>query len=220
MLVRGRRGLRETFAFIAVCSMALTVAAEAELPDSITRYEIRRNSEIEHLEVVRTRSRIEHRYATRGMTEVWTRDDRGELEHWKAFHGPRRSVHYTPGDLRTVRSEPAWEQLATLIHPEERARLTQSKIKGAHVALTGTIDHQRTRVRWNSALGWAEEMVIGSREHNTRFRLLSTKPCAEDMCRPTDMATFREIEFADLGDAEHDEFVRSFLAQFARAHSH
>jgi hypothetical protein len=216
--------LSQAFVLFAVALGTVTAAAQGGLSSSLARYEIRRGDHVERLEVVRTQERVEHRYATRGMTEIWSRDGRGELSHWKVFHKAGRSVHYTAGDLRTIQVEPSWEKLATLINPDERAHLksrgTRRTESGTLSVLEGLIDQQRARVLWNEQTSWAQEIVIGAQGDKTRFRLLSSEACSASACAPLDTAEVREIEFADLGDSENDPFVRSFLASFAHGHAH
>jgi len=128
---------------LAVAGLATPAAgAQGTLSLSIAHYEVTHDGRTERLDMVRTSDRIEHRYITRGITEVWSRDPRGELSHWKVFHQPKRSVHYTAGDLRTIEAEPLWEQLATLINPGERAKL---KAKGSKRTPHGPATPSRQR---------------------------------------------------------------------------
>jgi hypothetical protein len=211
---------------LAVAGLATpAVEAQGALSLSIAHYEVTHDGRTERLDVVRTNDRIEHRYLTRGITEVWSRDPHGELSHWKVFHQPKRSVHYTAGDLRTIEAEPSWEQLATLINPTERAKLKAKGSKrtpnGPATLLEGKLDHQQARVLWNEPTGWAEEVALGAGGKGKKYRLLSAEACSPTLCAPFDTGSVREIEFADLGDMESDPFVRSFLATFAgHGHAH
>jgi hypothetical protein len=213
---------------LAAAVLATAAAGAQGAPSlSIAHYEITHDGRSERLDVVRTNDRIEHRYLTRGITEVWSRDARGELSHWKVFHQAKHSVHFTAGDLRTIEAEPSWEQLATLISPSERAKLkakgSRRTAHGPAILLEGLIDHQRARVLWNEPAGWPEEVALGSGDKRKKYSLLSAEACSTRMCAPFDTSSVREIEFADLGDMESDPFVRSFLATFAghgHAHTH
>lgn len=201
------------------------VGAQGALPLSIAHYEVTHDGRNERLDVMRKGDRIEHRYLTRGITEVWTRASNGELEHWKVFQQAQRSVHYTAGDLRTIEAEPSWEQLATLISPADRAKLKAkgTKRSGATktTVLEGKLEHQQARLLWNEATGWAQELALGAGHHQKKYRLLSAEACSPTSCAPLDISRVREIEFADLGDMETDPFVRTFLATFAgHAHAH
>lgn len=209
----------------AAGSTSPAVRAEGALPSSIAHYELTHDGRTERLDVVRASDRVEHRYLTRGITEVWNRNSSGELEHWKVFIQAERSVHYTAGDLRTIEAEPSWEQLATLINPSERTKLKAKGLKrtshGTAAVLEGELEHQRARVLWNDASGWAEEIALGSSGHRKMYRLASNEACTANTCAAFDTSSVREIEFADLGDMESDPFVRSFLATFAgHSHSH
>jgi hypothetical protein len=211
---------------LAVTRLATPAAgAQSILSPSIAHYEVSHEARTERLDMVRTADRIEHRYLTRGVSEVWSRTPRGELEHWKVFHQPKRSVHYTAGDLRTIEAEPSWEQLATLIHPAERLKLktkgTRRVGAGTATVLEGELAHQRARVLWNASTGWAQEVALGAGHHRKKYRLLAAEACSPATCAPFDASSVREIEFADLGDMETDPFVRTFLATFAgHAHAH
>jgi hypothetical protein len=55
-------------------------------------------------------------------------------------------------------------------------------------------------------------------EKGVRLRLLSVKPCTDALCAKEDVANYRELQFADLGDMEHDPFVRSFMASAGHHH--
>jgi hypothetical protein len=211
-------------ALVLASSGLVTPRAEAQgaLLLSVAHYDVRHGGRTERLDVVRMKDRVEHRYLTRSITEVWSRDARGELSHWKVFHQAKRSVHYTAGDLRTIEAMPSWEQLATLINPGERAKLKAKGTKrtphGPATLLEGQIDHQQARVLWNEPAGWAEEVALGAGSKSKKYRLLSVEACAASTCAPFDTNSVREIEFADLGDMESDPFVRSFLATFAAGH--
>lgn len=205
-------------------STARWAAAQSALPALLARYEMKRGKHVEQFELLRTERRIEHRYVDRALTEVWERDARGELAHWKIFHRAGRVVHYTPGDLRTIHVEPSWEQLGTLLNPAERARLKhvgKRRVRGELVSvLRGTIAGRSGRLLWLDTLELSTAMTLGTGSDATSVQLVGSQPCDVTSCAPASTLEYREIEFADLGDSERDPFVRNFLASFSLAHEH
>jgi hypothetical protein len=220
--------LRSTSTLVAaalVLTYAFTAVASTTLPSVLVHYEVRRpRAAAGRFELLRTPSRIEHRFVDRGMTEVWQRDARGELEHWKVFHRDGKAVHYNAGDLRTLHVWPSWEHLGTLIDPTDRTQLTATpkrrKMGGElAVELRGSSSAPIARVLWLEALSVPAELALGRRGENAILRLAALEKC-EQACAPVSMEGFSEIEFADVGDMERDPFVRRFLALTGHGHDH
>ncbi|MET0285132.1 MAG: hypothetical protein ABW352_11700 [Polyangiales bacterium] len=183
--------------FMLLC--ALPASASSEAAAVRARYALRRGDHVEHLELVRVGDRVAHTFVERGVRELWQRDARGELEHWRAYPAEGTSVHYTPGDLRTIRMWPRWDTLTQLISSAELATFKPSK-KGT---LEGTLRGQLARVQWREDVALPKRIVLGK----LTMELLSVEPASA-----VEGDTLRSIEFADLGDMEHDPFVRRFLA--------
>jgi hypothetical protein len=156
-------------AWTATASAPALAGAQRALPALLARYQVGHGDRVERMELLRTDWRIEHRFIDRGLTEVWERDARGELSHWKVFPSAGRVVHYTPGDLRAIHTEPSWEQLATLLSPSERARLKRvgaRRVRGRTVTvLRGELTGGRAQLLWSDALGLGER-VDDRRESN------------------------------------------------------
>lgn len=202
-------------ALTLLASFARSARADAPLPAAVAKFELTRGRQRERLEVVRTASRVEHRYLDRGVTSVWKRSPSGELEHWKVFASRGRAVHYTAGDLRTVHIHADWEELSTLLAPAERAMQGPRRAsKDARRLRTDAAQRPR-RVVWDEERAWPREIVVQSGKRRTRFLLRSSEACSGELCSETDLTSVRETEFADLGDSEHDPFVRWFLAEFS-----
>jgi hypothetical protein len=178
---------------------ALPAGASSEVAAVRARYALRRGGHVEHLEVVRVGDRVAHTFVERGVRELWQRDARGELEHWRAYPAQGTSVHYTPGDLRTIHMWPRWDTLTQLISASERAALEPNK-KGV---LEGMLRGQPARVQWREDVALPKRIVLGK----LTMELLSVEPASV-----VEGDSLRSIEFADLGDMEHDPFVRRFLA--------
>ncbi len=183
---------------ITLC--ALPALASPEAPAVRARYALKRGAHVEHLELARAGDRVAHTFVERGVRELWQRDARGDLEHWRAYPAQGASVHYAPGDLRTINLWPRWETLTQLITAQELATLTPNKKR----ILEGKLRGQDARVEWDAAHALPKRVVLGE----LTMELQAVEPIAE-----VEPDTLRSIEFADLGDMEQDPFVRRFLAQ-------
>lgn len=212
--------LSATFLLLA----ALPVRAEGELPAVLARFAVQHaGGAPEQLVVVRTDTRIEHRFVTRGVVERWRRDARGELEHEKLFPKDGKSVHYTAGDLRTIQYEPSWEQLGSLIGTKERSGLSaagQKKSLGGRTARIsrGQVRGEPAQLEWLADVSLPALLATGHVRERTTVKLVSIEPCSESTCAETPSDALRSIEFADLGDMEYDPFVRRFMAREMPGH--
>jgi hypothetical protein len=144
------------FTWIFVHVVPGAVRAEAEPAPSIARYEARHGKHAERVELLRAARRIEIRYLARGITEVWERDARGELWHTRLYHRAQRVVTFTPGDLRTIHLEPAWEALGRL-SAEKGVRLRLLNVKPCTEALCAAEDVSAYRELQLADLGDMEQ---------------------------------------------------------------
>jgi hypothetical protein len=204
--------------FVALSLALFTAAALAEAPPSVwARYAlIRKGVAVEHLVIVRTGDRVEHRYVERGETDLWRRDARGELEHLKLYPRAGRAVHFTPGDLRTISLAPSWDGLSALVSAAERAGLVaQGKTRAlggrAATVLSGRLRGQPARLTWVPELGLPAALTVGRGDARVALRLVAVDACSGERCTEASRSALRVLEFADLGDMEHDPFARSFL---------
>jgi hypothetical protein len=191
--------------WLAVLFLLCALPAAASEPGLRARYALKRGDHVEHLELVRAGDRVAHTFVERGVRELWQRDARGELEHWRAFPAQGKSVHYTPGDLRTINLWPRWDALTQLISASELATLKPNK-KGV---LAGTLRGLPARVEWRDDVALPKRILIGP----LTMELLSVEPVSA-----VEGDSLQSIEFADLGDKEYDPFVRRFLAHNQHEH--
>jgi len=212
-------------AFVLVAGVTTLARAEGSLPSIFASYRVSNgNHEPEYLDLLRTDTRIEYRLRGGEVTEVWERDDRGELTHLKVFSKARRVVHYTSGDLRTLNLAPSWEELGSLMRSEDRKKLTRrgtSRVAGEPAQrFAGLVDNAPATLLWLEHLGLPGQLTVGRGPKGNTVKLVGARPCSPDICAPFDITGYREIEFADLGDSEHDPFVRSFVAATGLGHAH
>jgi hypothetical protein len=197
------------------------VRADSELPSVVARFALKRaDGSSEHLTLVRSPGRIEHQFLERGYSELWLRDERGELEHVRSFPRDGKSVHYTAGDLQTISLVPDWSALASLLGASELASLaprgTQRVLERRQArVLLGSLRAQPARLVWLDDVALPAQLSLGRGKGKVVITLLSLSACTPALCSPV-RSELRSLEFADLGDMEYDPFVRRFLAQDAQ----
>lgn len=74
---------------------------------------------------VRSDSRIET--AQQDYAEIWERDEREALTLTRVFHGDRKLIEYTPGELRAQRRLKDWSALATILDRRTLERLKRGR---------------------------------------------------------------------------------------------
>ena len=215
-----RRPLTLLFAlcgWLGASPAAEATEARSSLPSVWARYAlIRRGARVEHLVVVRSGDRVEHRYLERAETDLWERDRRGEVEHVQIYPKEKRAVHFTPGDLRTIAMTPHWDGLTGLVSDKERAALgrrgTTASLGGRRAIVHhGTLRGQPARLAWLADLALPANLTLGRGATRVELRLVELQDCSGKRCAETTREDLRVLEFADLGDMEHDPFARRFL---------
>jgi hypothetical protein len=210
-------------ALVCALSSSRLASAEPALPAVHARFELRSHGHREQLELVRDGERIEYRFLSRGYSELWRRDARGELEHVRSYPSAGKSVHYTAGDLRTIGLEADWTSLSSLLSTAEQAQLRAGKSRrelGHEVrSLQGMLRGKPAHVEWLADVALPKKLALGEGKSQVVVSLLTVEACTRVLCGERDEA-LRSLEFADLGDMEYDPFVRRFLAHDALEHGH
>ncbi len=164
----------------------------------------------------RSATRIET--AQRDYAEVWERDDRQEMTLQRVFHGDHKLIEYTSGQLRAEQRLTEWSVLAsildqrTLDHLEkqgERRVLGQPATRYA-----GTLGNERIEVVWLTRQALPAKIERSSRGTTYTLELKDLR-MAPDPSWPTAsrdrVAAYERLDAADLGDREHEPFVRRVL---------
>lgn len=220
-----KTAVRVALSWLAFLCSPPSARADTELPALHARFAMKHaDGRVEHMELVRSRDRIEHRFIERGYSELWLRDARGELEHVRAFPQDGKSVHYTAGDLRTIHLTADWRALNSLLSERELSALRQAgkpRSFAAHTVrqLRGTLRGQPAQLGWIDAVALPAQLTLGTGQDKVVVSLLALSDCTATLCGD-DTASLRSLEFADLGDMEYDPFVRRYLAHQDHGHAH
>lgn len=176
---------------------------------------------------IRSDTRIET--AQRDYAEIWERDDRQEMTFKRVFHGDRKVIEYTSGQLRAERRRKDWSALATILDEKTLAHLEPrgaTKVsKQPAVRYVGTLGDEHVEVVWltQQALPAKIERSHRGATYTLELKDLRTAP---DPSWPTisweQTAEYEILDAADLGDREYEPFVRKVLDMDAGpgGHSH
>ncbi|UOF14169.1 hypothetical protein IEQ11_20955 [Lysobacter capsici] len=203
-------------------------ANAASAPVLVAEYQVRDARGERRLVLVRSADRIEYRMQGEPV-EVWRKTPDG-IARLELFAKEQRSVSWSPGDLRTIGEMPRWEQLASPINPELRARLQRhGEVKafgGVALRYRGeSAEGQAIALEWIEADGLPAYYRAGKGKASAggagayELRLLKLDRVGGDGAF-TATSDYRETDYADLGDMELDPFAANYLKHRGDAHAH
>lgn len=167
--------------------------------------------------MVRDAGRVEYRPQGEPVRQ-WRRLADG-LELREVLAPSARVVVFTPGDLRALQHEPDWHTLQQWVSPEERRALRPSGQGRFRLATGERVATTRMRGERHGApvrLEWLVDVDLPVRYRHGRgaqrveLQLLSLRraPAAGAF---TATVSFEEIDYADIGDREHDTSLQRYL---------
>ncbi|MGH8080132.1 MAG: hypothetical protein ACREP7_06115 [Lysobacter sp.] len=207
---------------------ATPAVAPASATALIAEYQVRDAQGERTLVLVRSADRIEYRMQGEPV-EIWRKTPDG-IARLELFEKEKRSVSWSPGDLRTIARMPQWEQLLSPLNPQLRTKLQRhGEVKA--------FDTVSARYRGESAEGapialeWIEADALpsyyrtGKRNakpgqpglYELRLRKLERSGVEAAFTATRD---YRETDYTDMGDMELDPFAANYLKQHSDGHSH
>lgn len=161
--------------------------------------------------------------------EVWRRDERGEIALTRVFHRDRKLIQYTPGELRTQGRQRDWSSLNSIFDPRRLAGLkpagTATVLGRPALRYTGKLGEERIEVLWLTGEALAARFVRSGRNGRVSLELRELRSSPDSRWPQASLAKADRYAFldgADLGDMEHDPFVRRVLGADSGegAHAH
>ena len=153
--------------------------------------------------------------------DLWLRRT-AELRLVRVFPREKTAVEYTEGQLRALGTARSWQQLGSLL-PAHPAKL------GLNYVGAGTLFQQRKTQRFEGELNgdhvvvhWLEseqlpaQLTVKQRTI-TLQKLVLGRP---ELAPETETKRYRRIDAADLGDLEHDPFVKRYGSLLQAPHHH
>jgi hypothetical protein len=147
--------------------------------------------------------------------EQWTRDATGRVWYARTFHTERKVIEYQPSDLALGGISGSWDQIRSVIDPRLLAGLerttTVQEIAGHRAVLyRGREREVETEVWWIEDLGIPGLVSRRGRRTGSTLRLIGVSSIA-DRAAPRPPQDYELIDFSDLGDRHHDEFVERLM---------
>lgn len=168
----------------------------------------------------RSETRIET--AQEDYTEIWGKDERQEITLKRVFHGDRKVIEYTPGQLRAERRLKEWTRLAQMLDGRLLERLRQ---KGKTTILNqpalryvGRVGEERIEIIWLPLQAIPAKLIRiqGEDIYTLELKeLYQTPESSWPTADPKQIDAYEWIDGADLGDREYDPFVRKVLGMDA-----
>jgi hypothetical protein len=177
----------------------------------IAEYRLSTGRSSEPLVLIRTATRIEHRFVGRGLQEVWERQPNGQISLSRLFVNDRKLVSYAPGDLLALGSVPAWSELGSFVSADFKQVFKHAPGSAWRAGLSSQ-EYVRGSGRSRVRLFWAEQLSLPTSitRGQLRLELKSAQPCTPELCKAASRVGMSDIDFSDLGDREQDPWVRRY----------
>lgn len=194
-----------------------------------TRREPNRKPFISDWYFVRSDARVET--AQQDYAEVWERDERENLTLKRVFHGDRKVIEYTTGELLAQRRIRTWSALVTILDQRTLSRLEKGRattaLKQPAVRYAGRLGDELVEVVWLTRQAIPAKIERSNRgvTYTLELRDLRIEPDPSWLgAHHEQIDAYERLDAADLGDREYEPFVRKVLAVDAAnggfAHAH
>ncbi len=153
--------------------------------------------------------------------EIWRQTEQG-LSLERVFHAERHIVDYTPGELRTLGIQPAWQQLASIVDAQMLSQLKPGARRGSLQDFSGEIQGERIRLSWDHAqqlpatlqrvgkLGELKMQRISPKNQQPlQLAHISAKGWPAGWPRSeAGLQDYQRLDAADFGDMDYNPVVR------------
>lgn len=217
MLYKSRVRLVDLVLLILFVQAGYATAQAAPLPPVMATYRTILNDDTGETapawSFLRIGNELEIRHAVIG--EHWTLlgDDKSAYS-W-IHHGEKAVVHYTPADLEMLHAGKGWDAHATLIDPELIAKLEKTGMTTVlgypAVIYRGTVNGQALEVHWLPDFSLPGIVVQQAGGNVMRIELLSVSTPDGNTAAFTDLDSYFDLDFADIGDNEAHPILRRLL---------
>lgn len=203
---------------------------QAELPAIAAEFESRYQADDQQISALTRRwrfwrhpRRVEVETPSSGNGELWQLDGKSLIRR-QLFHRERCVIEYQNDELQLLAETPSWRKLQLLLAPELLSRLKAGEIdqsSGFPVReYRGEAGNSEWLIRLRLDVGlpiWIERRRQGTSEITEMTQL---HPLAGAPWQPTASDDYAIIDFADLGDREHDPLVMKLQSQIGLGHHH
>lgn len=202
-------------------------AESAALPPLAARYQLQIGKQRSDWYLIRQAKRIVIYDAANGQAKLWEKNGDGEIEFSRVFAAERRVVEYASGEIKARGPVPDWNALASVIGPRDLAGLHQTgerKVLGQRATvLSGQAAGAALQVWWLARERLPAMVQHGQGAKAVRLVLRELRqeaPREWNWAEPATLASYAQLDAADLGDMEYDPFVQKVLHQDGHSHGH
>lgn len=152
--------------------------------------------------------RVEIRDGTNALGELWKRDARGRVRYTYLEPAYQRGIEYSATDLEVIDFRRPWSALTGLVAPTELDRLVsagETEVLGRPARIyRGRLSNGQVEVLWLPDLKLAARVTHTSTDRLTVHELQAflTDQDAPSATTDAQLADYRLVDFADLGDME------------------
>ncbi|MET0290728.1 MAG: hypothetical protein ABW136_00080 [Steroidobacteraceae bacterium] len=223
--------MRDFVALLSLATATLTGVAAAAEPSVAAQF--------------RMEEKLRHAPAQSHEWRLWRSDDHvlrqdlpaGEIEEWqrdgevilhrRLYPADRRGVEFQPADLAMIQAQRSWADLSSIVPPEVLAQLDAGKTKVVKGIPQRTYAGKLDGVRWKVVLRTDLRVPVSvdrsDRDGRQRLTLVEAHPLSATPWAAPDSGDYDVMDFADLGDHEHDPFaqrVEALIGLAQHGHSH
>ncbi len=165
---------------------------------------------------IRSDTRIET--AQKDYTEIWERDERQAITLKRVFHGDRKLIEYTTGELLAQHLLKDWSALATILDERTLTRLEKRGktriLEQQAVRYVGRLGDERIEVVWLTQQEIPAKLVRirGESTYSLELKELRSAPDASwPKTSREQIDAYESLDGSDLGDREYDPFVQKVI---------
>lgn len=234
-----RRPIRIQWQVFAICLGGLLSAyCHAELslprlPEVACRYQLQwqttpdENPQFRDWFFWRTADNVQTRDADGEQGEIWQLTATKNIVYRKLYYADKVAVEYMPADLLVNNQAFAWEKLTSMLSEDELEALKPVKslkvLGRAAEQREGTINGQALQVIWMVNEKLPAQIIRTSQSGRQVLKLIAINSLENVDFKPIsdrELADYRHIDAADLGDMEHDPVVQKILRKEGHQHHH
>ncbi|HTU60911.1 MAG TPA: hypothetical protein VMF89_20805, partial [Polyangiales bacterium] len=152
--------------------------------------------------------------------DLWLRRA-AELRLVRVFPREKTAVEYTEGQLRALGTARSWQHLGSLL-PAHPAKLGLKHVGAGTFQqrktqrFEGELNGDRVVVQWLESEQLPAQLTVKQRTV-TLQKLVLGRP---ELAPEAETKRYRRIDAADLGDLEHDPFVKRYGSLLQAPHHH
>lgn len=184
--------------------------------------------------MLREAGQVELRDVDASQSDLWQRHPNGDLEYLYLMHEQQRAINYNSVDMRMLGmpvGDSKWQALTQLVTKNELAQLEKKPGQPYQQMPTeiysGKLNDVDTEITWIPALAIPLQVEYRHPTHHVTVKLVERYQGKLPVEKTTEkiLQGYQHVDFADIGDMEHDKNALAWLAHAqgapgVHAHAH